>query len=68
MHTLDAPMVIVLLNNDGGGIFSFLPIADHPDVFERYFATPHGMTFGHAAAGLFGLAYTASRHHRRVRA
>lgn len=56
VHTLEAPMVIVLLNNDGGGIFSFLPIAEHPDVFERCFGTPHGMTFEHAAS-LFGLEY-----------
>ena len=57
-HTLDAPMVIVLVNNDGGGIFSFLPIAGHTDVFERCFGTPHGMTFEHAAS-LFGLDYAA---------
>ena len=56
VHGLDTPMVIVVVNNDGGGIFSFLPIAGYPDVFERYFGTPHGMTFEHAA-GLFGLAY-----------
>ena len=56
VHTLEAPMVIVLLNNDGGGIFSFLPISEHPDVFERCFGTPHGMTFEHAAS-LFGLEY-----------
>ena len=56
VHTLEAPMVIVLLNNDGGGIFSFLPIAEHADVFERCFGTPHGMTFEHAAS-LFGLDY-----------
>ena len=56
VRTLEAPMVIVLLNNDGGGIFSFLPIAEHPDVFERCFGTPHGMTF-EPAASLFGLEY-----------
>ena len=54
VHSLEVPMVIVLLNNDGGGIFSFLPIAEHADVFERCFGTPHGMTFEHAAS-LFGL-------------
>ena len=53
---LRTPLVVVILNNDGGGIFSFLPIAGFPDVFERYFAAPHGMTFEHAAA-LFGAAY-----------
>lgn len=38
---LDA--TIVLVNNDGGGIFHRLPIADH-DAFE-YFETPHGLDF-----------------------
>jgi 2-succinyl-5-enolpyruvyl-6-hydroxy-3-cyclohexene-1-carboxylate synthase len=33
-----------------------LPIADFPDVFETYFATPPHVTFA-AAAQLFGLAY-----------
>ncbi|MDE0035172.1 MAG: 2-succinyl-5-enolpyruvyl-6-hydroxy-3-cyclohexene-1-carboxylic-acid synthase [Deltaproteobacteria bacterium] len=56
-RTLDTPFVIVVLNNDGGGIFSFLPIAGFSDVFERYFGVPHGMTFEHAAA-LFDLNYT----------
>ena len=55
-RTLDTPFVIVVLNNDGGGIFSFLPVAGFPDVFERYFGVPHGMTFEHAAA-LFGIEY-----------
>ncbi len=55
-RSLDRPFVIVVLNNDGGGIFSFLPIAHFPDVFEPYFGASHGMTFEHAAA-LFGLAY-----------
>ena len=55
-RTLDNPFVIVVLNNDGGGIFSFLPIAGFSDVFERYFGVPHGITFEHAAA-LFDLDY-----------
>ena len=56
LRTLDTPFVIVVLNNDGGGIFSFLPIAGFSEVFERYFGAPHGMTFEHAAA-LFELDY-----------
>ena len=55
-RTLDTPFVIVVLNNDGGGIFSFLPIAGFADVFETYFGAPHGMNFDHAAA-LFDLEY-----------
>lgn len=51
-----AHAVIVVVNNDGGGIFSMLPVAAHADVFERYFATPHGLDFAHAAA-LYGIPY-----------
>ncbi len=54
------PMVIVVLNNDGGAIFSFLPIAQFPDVFEQYFGTPHGLSF-EAAAKLFGLNYSSPK-------
>jgi len=57
LRSPDVSMVIVLLNNNGGGIFSFLPIAEHGDVFESHFGTPHGMSF-EAAAALFGLDYT----------
>jgi 2-succinyl-5-enolpyruvyl-6-hydroxy-3-cyclohexene-1-carboxylate synthase len=46
-------LAIVLLNNDGGGIFHFLPIAGEADVFEEHVATPHGLDFARAAA-LFG--------------
>ncbi|HMB91533.1 MAG TPA: 2-succinyl-5-enolpyruvyl-6-hydroxy-3-cyclohexene-1-carboxylic-acid synthase [Rhodothermales bacterium] len=52
----DRPVVVIVLNNDGGGIFHFLPIAQHEDVFEPFFGTPHGLTF-EAAADLFGLVY-----------
>jgi 2-succinyl-5-enolpyruvyl-6-hydroxy-3-cyclohexene-1-carboxylate synthase len=50
------PVVVVVVNNDGGGIFHKLPIREHEDVFEPYFTTPHGRTFEDAAA-TFGLAY-----------
>jgi 2-succinyl-5-enolpyruvyl-6-hydroxy-3-cyclohexene-1-carboxylate synthase len=51
-----ARAVIVVVNNDGGGIFSMLPVAEHGEVFERYFGTPHGLGFEHAAA-LYGIPY-----------
>jgi 2-succinyl-5-enolpyruvyl-6-hydroxy-3-cyclohexene-1-carboxylate synthase len=53
---LQLPLVIVLLHNDGGGIFDFLPVAAEGDDFQRHVATPHGLDFAHAAA-LYGLAH-----------
>jgi 2-succinyl-5-enolpyruvyl-6-hydroxy-3-cyclohexene-1-carboxylate synthase len=44
----------VLLNNDGGGIFSFLPQADNPEHFELLFGTPHGLDFAPFVAGYGG--------------
>jgi 2-succinyl-5-enolpyruvyl-6-hydroxy-3-cyclohexene-1-carboxylate synthase len=46
----DAPVVFVLVDNDGGGIFHALPIANHEPQFTRYFATPHGLDLAKAAA------------------
>lgn len=50
------PLTVVVVNNDGGGIFSMLPVARHEGFFERYFGTPHGLGFEDAAR-MFGLGY-----------
>lgn len=34
------PVTIVVINNAGGGIFSYLPISAYPEHFERLFLTP----------------------------
>lgn len=52
-HDLD--LVIVLVHNDGGGIFSFLPQVAANDVFHT-FQTPHGVDFSGIQA-LFGWNY-----------
>lgn len=41
--------IVVLINNDGGGIFSYLPIREYAGAFEPWFGTPHGFGFEHAA-------------------
>jgi 2-succinyl-5-enolpyruvyl-6-hydroxy-3-cyclohexene-1-carboxylate synthase len=46
-----------VLDNGGGGIFAFLPAAQHQDVFERLFLTPIQLEFERVAA-LYGLAYS----------
>lgn len=51
---VDATVVVV--NNDGGGIFGFLPVASFGDVFERAFATPHARNF-RAVAAMYDLGY-----------
>jgi 2-succinyl-5-enolpyruvyl-6-hydroxy-3-cyclohexene-1-carboxylate synthase len=48
---------IVLINNDGGGIFSFLPQHEQePEHFETLFGTPHGLDFEPVAA-LYGVDF-----------
>ncbi|PJF28379.1 MAG: 2-succinyl-5-enolpyruvyl-6-hydroxy-3-cyclohexene-1-carboxylic-acid synthase [Phototrophicales bacterium] len=55
-------MVIVVINNDGGGIFQRLPIAQFDPPYTELFRTAHGMTF-ESVAVLYGLDYakTCSR-------
>jgi len=53
---LGLALTIVLLNNDGGGIFHFLPVAGEADAFEEHVATPHGLDFAHAAT-LYGCGF-----------
>lgn len=38
-------LTIVLINNDGGGIFEMLPISQFELPFEKFFATPQGIDF-----------------------
>jgi 2-succinyl-5-enolpyruvyl-6-hydroxy-3-cyclohexene-1-carboxylate synthase len=49
-------LVIVLIDNDGGGIFEFLPASGQGAAYVDHIATPHGLDFTHAAA-LYGLGY-----------
>jgi 2-succinyl-5-enolpyruvyl-6-hydroxy-3-cyclohexene-1-carboxylate synthase len=39
------PITIILINNNGGGIFSFLGQAEHPKHFELLFGTPLNIDF-----------------------
>ncbi len=48
--------VLLIINNDGGGIFHLLPDITESAAFEDYFATPHGRSFANAAK-MFGSDY-----------
>lgn len=52
----DASVTIVVVNNDGGGIFHMLPIEAHDPPFTALFKTPHGLSF-EPVAELFELEY-----------
>ncbi len=39
------PIIVVLINNQGGGIFDFLPISQHTDVLEKFFVARHDFQF-----------------------
>jgi 2-succinyl-5-enolpyruvyl-6-hydroxy-3-cyclohexene-1-carboxylate synthase len=54
-------LTIILVNNDGGGIFDFLPVSRAPmalaeDRYRTHIATPTGLDFA-LAAELYGLAH-----------
>jgi 2-succinyl-5-enolpyruvyl-6-hydroxy-3-cyclohexene-1-carboxylate synthase len=54
---LGLDLTIVVVNNDGGGIFHFLPVSGEGDAFEEHIATPHGLDFAKVAE-LYGLPHT----------
>ncbi len=56
MAERDLVLTVVVLDNDGGGIFSFLPQAAALDAgqFERYWGTPHRLDLA-AIAAAYGI-------------
>ncbi len=53
---LGLKLTIVLIDNDGGGIFDFLPASTQGEAYVEHIATPHGLDFAHAAA-LYGIGW-----------
>lgn len=50
------PITIILINNNGGGIFEHLPISKQKGVFEKYFYTPLNLNYKNIAKG-YGCGY-----------
>jgi 2-succinyl-5-enolpyruvyl-6-hydroxy-3-cyclohexene-1-carboxylate synthase len=63
LGTLPVPLQIIVLNNNGGAIFSFLPVSECSDVFETHFATPQNYSI-RSAAETFRLDYAAPQTNR----
>lgn len=53
------PLIIVVLNNDGGGIFRMLPVADEA-IRQEHYQRPHGLTFDDACR-MFAIDYYQPR-------
>ncbi|MGC8596191.1 MAG: 2-succinyl-5-enolpyruvyl-6-hydroxy-3-cyclohexene-1-carboxylic-acid synthase [Candidatus Kryptoniota bacterium] len=60
------PLIIVLINNNGGGIFEILPISNHRKYFKDYFLTPHNLDFAKVVNTYDGL-YTLVRSWSHLR-
>jgi len=63
------PLTVVVLDDDGGGIFSHLPVARLGEAagFERLFRTPHGRDLGRLCHGLeLDHVRVSSREHLRA--
>jgi 2-succinyl-5-enolpyruvyl-6-hydroxy-3-cyclohexene-1-carboxylate synthase len=56
---IGVPLTIVLIDNGGGGIFDFLPVATQQDAFETHVATPTGIDVA-------GIAQAFGLHHLEV--
>ncbi|WP_250658302.1 2-succinyl-5-enolpyruvyl-6-hydroxy-3-cyclohexene-1-carboxylic-acid synthase [Alkalimarinus coralli] len=55
-RNIATPLVIIVLNNDGGSIFNLLPIDNQQDLKEAFFRCPHGLSF-EAACQMFSINY-----------
>jgi len=53
------PLTIIVINNNGGGIFESLPLANRVKHFDKFFITPHNLELGEIAKS-FGI------HHQPV--
>lgn len=57
----EVPVRVVLVNNHGGQIFSFLPIASHDDVYSPWFEAPHHVSVSGVCSD-FGIRYSRVDH------
>lgn len=56
-HLLNQPMIVVILNNQGGNIFRMLPIAEHKPYYRDFFETPQSAELS-AMSETYGVSYS----------
>jgi 2-succinyl-5-enolpyruvyl-6-hydroxy-3-cyclohexene-1-carboxylate synthase len=56
INQLNIPLCIIVIDNNGGGIFNMLPIADNPNLLTPYFISPHNQNIK-TITNAFGLLY-----------
>ncbi|MBD1226212.1 2-succinyl-5-enolpyruvyl-6-hydroxy-3-cyclohexene-1-carboxylic-acid synthase [Xenorhabdus griffiniae] len=59
LRHLSAPMLLIIVNNNGGQIFSLLPTPQEER--QRFYCMPQDVNFDHVAA-MFGLNYAAPQN------
>ena len=64
-HRLRGSLTVVVINNNGGGIFEHLPIAQVDPPFEEFFATPQHVDLA-ALCRAHGVAHESVAHPRRL--
>jgi 2-succinyl-5-enolpyruvyl-6-hydroxy-3-cyclohexene-1-carboxylate synthase len=63
--SITTPVVVVVVDNQGGGIFDHLPIAAHPTAFEPFFITAQPIDIP-TVAGVTGLPVTSVSSHQAL--
>lgn len=54
-------LIVIVINNDGGGIFDLLPVPQKDQLAKNYYQLPHGLDF-QAIAAQFDLPYHLVDH------
>ncbi len=50
----NVPLTVVLINNNGGGIFGMLPVSGYGKIYKDYFVSPHNLDFSAVIKGFKG--------------